>query len=492
LSTVIASFGLLSMKLEVRHFGDTRLWTSKPQIPGYFSSGFVKGDSSDRMRLTARWTFCLLSACACTSEVDVLTLRPVSEAVPVPPGSDCASVETDTTQSHVPLALSGVATTLEQTTIGNFTVEWALYPLPYPDGENWSIWSKGVLASNGKYYSAVGDDDSAGDADSRDGTSFLYEYDPTTGKLRAVADVLASYSQHVPGDNGYGKIQGVIGEGPCGLLYMHTFWGSPANAVYQGSYQGDLLLRYNPWIERLDSLGAQMPRTGTPATRVWRAGKLFYGEANAPDSSGFVFWVYDIARDRVVYASPERPGAARNRTIAIDLDGRAYTSDGAAGLYRYDPIDNREQHLPLVFATGGWLRASTEATSDGKLVLLTREPDEVYEFDPAQETLRHLSTLPTYVADVELDPTEQRVYFAPALPSAGEPFVVSELDRATGSVRDLIELATPLESVSGVRPQGTYSITTSRDGRSFFIAVNGGPQRGFGAPMLIVVHLPAP
>jgi hypothetical protein len=410
----------------------------------------------------------------------------------LPPGSDCASIETDTTESHVPSSLAGVATTLEPTTIGNFSVEWALYPLPYPDGENWSIWSKGVLASNGKYYSAVGDDDSGGDADLRDGNVFVYEYDPNSGQLRAVAGVLESFPEHVAGDNGYGKIQGVIGEGPCGLLYMHTFWGTPANAVYQGSYQGDLLLRYNPWIERLDSLGVQMPGTGTPSTRVWRAGKLFYGEANTPSTDGFVFWVYDIARARLAYTSPERPGAARNRSIAIDLDGRAYTSDGAAGMYRYDPIANREEHLSLAFSGGGWLRASTDATSDGKLVLVTREPDEVYELDPALETLRRLAALPSYVADVELDPTEQRVYFAPALPPAGEPFVISELDRATGAIRDLIELATPLESVSGVRPQGSYSITTSRDGRSIFVAVNAGPLRGFGAPMLIVVHLPPP
>jgi hypothetical protein len=376
---------------------------------------------------------------------------------------------------------------MQSLTIGSFAVDWALYPLAYPDGESWSSWAKGVVASNGKYYSAVGDDDSAGDGDTRDGNTFLYEYDPSTRKLRAVGDVLDAAPEHVSGDNGYGKIQSVIGEGPCGLLYMHTYWGSPGAVVYTGSYQGDLLLRYNPWLERLESLGAVVPHTGTPSTNIWRAGKLFYGEANPPNATSVVFWVYDIAQQAVVYQSPAR--SRENRGIAVDLDGRAYTSDGGAGLYRYDPTTNSEQHFSAEFAGGGWLRASTRPASDGSIVMVTREPDEIYEFDPSLESLRYLASLSSYVADIELDPTGQRAYFAPALPAATDPFVLSQVDRATGAVRAVIELATPLQSASGVRPQGTYSLSLSPDGRTLYIAANAGPQRGFGAPMLLVVHL---
>lgn len=123
------------------------------------------------------------------------------------------------------------------TTVGGLVVDHVEYPLPYPDGRPWSIWGKGLLASNGRFYSAVGDHHTMGDDDphGRDGNAYLYEYDPATKLVRVVGDAQSAFGRHVPGQNGYGKIHARLDEGPDGRLYTHTYWGSAPKLIYQGN-----------------------------------------------------------------------------------------------------------------------------------------------------------------------------------------------------------------------------------------------------------------
>src|SRR5882762_8720840 len=50
-------------------------------------------------------------------------------------------------------------------------------------GTLWSSWGDGCFASNGKYYTSVGDHLG------KDANSYVYEYDPATRVLRRVVDV---------------------------------------------------------------------------------------------------------------------------------------------------------------------------------------------------------------------------------------------------------------------------------------------------------------
>jgi hypothetical protein len=402
---------------------------------------------------------------------------------------DCGSVDSDESKSFVPAELTAVMTTLQTAGAGEFRIDWTAFPLPYSNAKVWSIWGKGVLAQNGRYYSAVGDGGSAGDESGHDGNTFLYEYDPATGVVRAVGDVQSAFGMHVAGENGYGKIQGDISEGPCGLLYMHSYWGSPSGLTYAGNYQGDLLLRYNPSTKHLESLGVRIPQMGVPSMTLWRPGALIYGEANTPaEPKEVVFWAYDIQSDNVVFQSPRR--LRNDRNIAVDRDGSAYYTGPGASLYRYDPHTNSEAPLTEAFPGGGWLRASTRPAADGAFVLVTTEPDEAYRFVPSTRELTLLASLPHPIADLELDPSERVAYFVPVGLGLGPSFELYELNRTSGALRRLLDIGATVESAGGSRPQGSYSLNLSADGKTLFIAANSGEPDGFGVPELIVLQLP--
>src|SRR4051794_9493198 len=103
-------------------------------------------------------------------------------------------------------------------------------------GTLWSSWGDGCFASNGKYYTSVGDHLG------KDANSYVYEYDPKTRVLRRVVDVLQAI-MHVLGLYGHGKIHSGIHEGADGCLYFSTYWGKPkeVDAAFAKGFNGSLL-----------------------------------------------------------------------------------------------------------------------------------------------------------------------------------------------------------------------------------------------------------
>jgi len=429
-----------------------------------------------------------LAACG-TGRLDPFEkVPPAALRPPEHPAEQCDAVDTDETKSFVPAALEPVSTGLSAWSSGEFQIEWAPYPLWYPDARQWAIWGKGLIASNGRHYSAVGDGDSAGDDTPRDGNTVLYEFDPVLGRLRAVGDVLTASGNHVPGENGYAKIQARISEGPCGLLYMHSYWGSPRFVTYTGNYQGDLLLRYNPWTKGLESLGTKIFQMGVPSIALFRPDRMIYGTASTPtEPRETIFWAYAIDSDSVVFQSPRRQ--ATDKHIALDRDGHAYYSGIGSSLMRYDPASNTETVL-ADFSGGGTLRGSTRPVADGSLLLITVEPNEVYRLDPLAGALTLLATLPRQASDVELDPTERVAYFVPVGLDGRPSFELYELDRTSGSIRMLLDLGAALVAAGTGAPRGSYTIDVTPDGRTLYVTPNSGEPDGFGVPLFVAVHLP--
>jgi hypothetical protein len=115
----------------------------------------------------------------------------------------------------VPDALLDITTNVQSVMVKGLEVHHADYPLPYHDAKPWSICGRGTVA-HGRVYSTIGDHDSAGTGTPYDGNSYVFEYDPGTGVLRAVGDALSSFGMHVNAENGYGKVHGRVNEGPCG------------------------------------------------------------------------------------------------------------------------------------------------------------------------------------------------------------------------------------------------------------------------------------
>ncbi|HEU0022198.1 MAG TPA: VCBS repeat-containing protein, partial [Dehalococcoidia bacterium] len=118
-------------------------------------------------------------------------------------------------------------------------IDYAVFPLPDHPGVPWSQWGQGLVASNGKFYTAVGDH-----IKDASGNSYLYEYDPDTRILRSVGDIATAVGSG-PGSGGhFGKVHGQINEANDGYIYFTSYWGDMDSAAEDPGYDGSVLLRY--------------------------------------------------------------------------------------------------------------------------------------------------------------------------------------------------------------------------------------------------------
>ena len=90
------------------------------------------------------------------------------------------------------------------------------------------------------YYSAIGDHLGA------DGNSYVYTYDPASGSLTQIVDVL-ELTDHNSGAWGYGKVHAQMALGPCDEIFFTTYWGSRRGLTYENGYEGDLLFHIDPY-----------------------------------------------------------------------------------------------------------------------------------------------------------------------------------------------------------------------------------------------------
>ncbi len=116
------------------------------------------------------------------------------------------------------------------------TVDFAPYPLANYIPDLWSQWGQTLFASNGIFYSAVGDEMAP------NGNTFLYQYNPSTKELKALYDTKTA-TNHVVGSWGHGKIHAGIHEYQ-NYIYSLTYWGSDNNVVFNENYKGSVLLRF--------------------------------------------------------------------------------------------------------------------------------------------------------------------------------------------------------------------------------------------------------
>jgi hypothetical protein len=87
---------------------------------------------------------------------------------------------------------------------------------------------------------------------------------PDTGSLAQLTDVL-SLTDHRPGAWGYGKIHAQMVPGPCGEVYVATYWGTNEGLTFSASYQGDRLFRIDPASDTIADLGTPVPEHGLPS-----------------------------------------------------------------------------------------------------------------------------------------------------------------------------------------------------------------------------------
>lgn len=370
-----------------------------------------------------------------------------------------------------------------------------------PDGGRgtlWSSWGDGCIASNGHYYTAIGNhlDFAAGLGESR-----VYDYDPATRTVR----LLFNLREHAPDPAiAGGKIHSRIEEGRDGRLYFATFWGKQPKKAGGTNFVGGALFRYDPRTDRTDNLGVPVAGQGLSTSRLdaRRLWLYFYAEPSGD------LVAYDLEQHAIAFRGGGGTQAG-NRNIMLDAEGCAYFSGADGFLWRYSPATNglTKTRAQLPEAPAGaprasrHLRASTRAGKDGRLYGFTM-PGILFAFDPKTETVEDLGPNfghGEYTAVVELSPDERFLYYAPGSHGSavriGCPVVQYEL--ATRRHKVLAYLNAPLRERFSYHVGGSYNLKITPDGGTLFVTFNGAPlvtgarkTEAFGQPALVALQIP--
>lgn len=374
---------------------------------------------------------------------------------------------------------------LELADDGTPLVEAVVYPHPSYEGVPWSQWGQGLVLEDGRFLSAIGDHRGA------DGNAYVYQFDPATGSLTQVTDVL-SLVDHTPGAWGYGKIHAQMVRGRCGEVFLATYWGSRRGLTYDGGYSGDWLLRWDPSTHSITPLDIPASNHGIPSLAGWSTGGLLFGEAVDPSQDGDhgLFFVYDIEDGEVVLSDADTSHTGF-RSVLVDAAGRAYFSAGASRLHVFDPGTKEIQSHPEALP-GDWLRAATRPAADGTVYGVTRDPEVLFALEP-DGTIRTLGLAGGYTTSLALSADETTLYYVPGAHGdsweQGTPVIA--VDVATGEQATLVELNEMAEDELNLRLGGTYNVAADPTGRYLYIGFNSGPagEDSFGEVVLVVVHL---
>ena len=399
-----------------------------------------------------------------------LTPLPEVGACPAPAGVD-------------PAAPAAEAATLDDGGEGRPRVEIVQYPAPEGGGDPWSQWGQGVVLPDGRYLST------AGDHRGRDGSSYVFEYEPATRRLTRVADVREAIGQPA-GHWGYGKVHAPLVAVSCDEVLLSTYWGTRDELAFDEVYRGDHLLRYDPTGRTLTDLGVPVPGHGLPSLAM--AGGVFVGEAVDPASdpdAGPVF-VHDAATGETVVS--QVGGHVGFRSVLVDAGGLAYVSVGGRRLAAVDPTTGAVRTHPHELP-GEWLRAASAPGPDGIVYGTSREPDRVFAFHP-DGRIEALGGEIDDTASVALSPDGGTLYFVPGAHGRawrqGTPLLA--LDTASGELREVVRLNDLIEPQLGLRAGGSYNVAVDPSGSPVYVGLNAGSGgETFGEVLLAVVHVEA-
>jgi len=389
-----------------------------------------------------------------------------------------------------------------------------------PDGGKgtlWSGWGDGCLASNGKYYTAIGDHL---DIHGGTGQSRLYEFDPAAKSLKMVVNT----REVIPDAKlAGGKVHARLEEAADGWLYYASYWGKvPKDADWDAGFRGSALLRFDPRTGKAECLGVPVPKQGLPTSRMdAKRGVIYFLAVYSGD-----LVVYDIAARQVKYRASGDVQEG-NRNIILDADGNAYfsTKDGTLARYRPDtrdveatkaklPASAREPPPSDEGASSGKARSSRETKKGVPTLRSSTVPARsgivygmthagmMFAFDPKAETIRDLGPnfgTGDYTAVVLLSPDEKYLYYAPGSHGSdvrhGAALVQFEI--ATGRRKVLAFLLPPIRERLKYTLGGTFNLKITADGGTLIGTFNGAPydpaarkEVAFGQPALLVIEIP--
>ena len=367
------------------------------------------------------------------------------------------------------------------------SVSAALYPLADTEGNPWSQWGSGVVLPDGRFVSAVGDHLG------RDGTSWIYEYDPDTRTLTRTTEVSEALG-HAEGDWGYGKVHAPLLLSECGDVIGATYWGTRRDLELGGSYNGDQFFRYDPNTREIEPMGVPVEGYGLPSIALSPDKQWIFAEAVDPESEpdAGVFVVADATTGEVV-SIDENPDHVGFRSILVTPDGEGLYAVPGASVVAVDPSDGSTRLIEDVLP-GDWLRTASPISPDGSVYGATRDPDALFGRD-ATGSFSDLGEVEDYVASLGLSPDGSTIYYVPGAhgngPEFGTPLIA--VDTATGERTELVRLNDLIEGALEVRAGGTYNVVADPSGKRVYVGLNAGPidddEDAFGQVVLAVVEL---
>ena len=393
-------------------------------------------------------------------------------------------------------------------------VDAVLYPIPLQEeGNLWSQWGDGLIARDGRFWSAIGDHGGPG------GRSYVYAYDPGSRRLELVFDQQQLLGQR-DGDWGFGKIHCRLEELEDGRICWGTYWGNapPGDWEQENELHG-MVVAADPVSGRLDVLGVLKRPYVIPAAMADTRRGLFYALPCDRGWQGQGFAVFDLRRGRTIYHGHVETEASRRFVLVDETGGGAWfsvrpDSSRQVWLARYDAASNTVEERAIPLPDGyGPVRAGTEkrdgrglfyGVCDGLLVRIDPEgrrseplgavwPPEggMSEGDP---------TRGAYTTALEISPGGRYLYAVPWAHGQawrhGAPVV--QFDLKTRERKVLAFLGHLFESRLGYRVGGSYCLELSPDGERLFIGMNGQllepgekpPDSAFGHPACLVLHIP--
>jgi sugar lactone lactonase YvrE len=365
-------------------------------------------------------------------------------------------------------------------------VSAVVYPHPDHEGRPWSQWGQGIIASDGRFFSAIGDHQGV------DGNAYVYVLDPTTGSLTLVSDVL-SHVDHSQGEFGFGKIHGQMVADACGAIYFSTYWGSRRGLVFTDSYQGDILFRIDPVAETIEPMNVILPEHGVASMASAPEQGLLYAEAADPFGEKVgSFVAIDPATGEVVFEDPsDEHGGYRN--VAVADDGRAYITWNDTGLAVFDPA-TEELSVTDAVMPASVLRASTVPDGEGTIYAVTRDPAVFFTIS-SDGAVAEMGPARGYTTSMALSPDGSFFYYVPDAHGSsweqGAPLIA--VDTQTGEEEVIVELNPIIEPALGLRLGGTYNVVVDPSGERVYIGFNAGDPASrdtFGSVVLVVVDLP--
>ena len=411
----------------------------------------------------------LVAACSQPQAVTLTDQSPDPIEIPV----DCESSEGGLTWENLG---SSSLRLIERS--GDLEVYAAEYPLPGPTEGLWTQWGQGVVGSDGRHFSAVGDHLGA------DGNSHFFVYKPSSRTLVRFADVL-SVIDRPPGSWGFGKVHAQMVLDRCQRVWAATYWGTRSGIT---DYEGDHMILIDPASETVIDKGIISDRRGVPSLTISADGAALVVEAVEPESDSglLVSWDNRTTAEDAQLRDPRHIGY---RSLAVAADGRILFSVGSGELAAWDTatgsISTYTRDLP-----GEWMRATTSVLEDGTLVGVTQNPPRLFTLarSGAVETLGDPGG---YTTSLALDLAGQRVFWmANAHGDAWKQGArVMALDIRTGDISEVVRLRSSFESELGLLPGGTYSIQYE-DG-SLYVGVNASQlsdESGFGTVVLVVIE----